>query len=395
MKPLSQTVEAIPPSGIRKYFDVAAQIEDCISLGVGEPDFVTPWHIREAAIWCIEKGYTSYTSNYGRLTLREKIAEHLSRMYRVDYNPASEVLVTVGVSEGLDLALRCILNPGDEVLVFDPGYVSYQPGISLAGGIAVPVPCDVQNGFQPSVENAARLISPRTKCILLGFPSNPTGVVPPRDVMQALVDLAEAHDLYIISDEIYDRLIYGKAQHTCVPSLAGARDRTVLLGGFSKAYAMTGWRLGWACAPPHIIELMLKIHQYTMLCAPIAAQMAAEEALFRGEPEVQRMVAEYDRRRRLIVKRLNDMGLTCVEPEGAFYVFPSIRSTGLTSEQFVERLLREHRVAVVPGNVFGESGEGHVRMSYATSTAKIEEAMRRIGAFLAEVRPDRVAATAV
>ncbi len=385
MKPLSQAVASVPPSGIRRFFDIAAQMEDCISLGVGEPDFVTPWHIREAAIWAIEKGFTTYTSNYGLFTLRQRIAAHLRNRYGVQYAPENEILVTVGVSEGLDIAMRALLNPGDEVVFFEPSYVSYAPCVLFAGGKPVAAPTDYRNGFQPGVEQLREAITPRTKAILLCYPSNPTGTVASRQVLEAVVRLAVEHDLFLVSDEIYDRLVYD-TQHTCVASLPGAQERTILLGGFSKSYAMTGWRIGYACAPAPIIEMMMKVHQYTTLCAPIAAQKAAEEALERGEPEVERMRREYDRRRLLIVERLNDIGLECVPPQGAFYVFPSIRCTGLSSEQFTEQLLWEERVAVVPGNVFGASGEGHVRLSYATSLPRIEEALQRIERFVSKGR---------
>jgi aminotransferase len=381
MKPLSQAVASVPPSGIRRFFDVAAQLEDCISLGVGEPDFVTPWHIREAAIWAIEKGFTTYTSNYGLFTLRQRIAAHLKARYGVDYSPEEQILVTVGVSEALDIAMRALLNPGDEVIFFEPSYVSYAPCVLFAGGQPVTVPTDYRQGFQPDVDRLRQGITPRTKAILLCYPNNPTGAVASRASLEEIARIAAEHDLYLISDEIYDRLVYD-AEHTCVASLPGAAERTILLGGFSKSYAMTGWRIGYACAPAHIIEMMMKVHQYTMLCAPIAAQKAAEEALEHGEPEVERMRREYDRRRRLIVRRLNEMGLECVPPQGAFYVFPSIRCTGLRSEEFTEQLLWEERVAVVPGNVFGSSGEGHVRLSYATSLPKIEEALHRIERFV-------------
>lgn len=321
MKSLNTVVEQVPPSGIRRFFDVAAQMPEAISLGVGEPDFVTPWHIREAAIYSIERGITSYTSNYGLLSLRQRISEHLANRYDVHYRPDDQVLVTVGVSEGLDLALRVLLNPGDEVIYFEPSYVSYEPCILLAGGKPVPVPTKRETGFQPEPEMVEQMITSRTKAILVCYPNNPTGVVASKESLEALMKIAIKHDLYVISDEIYDRLTYD-AIHTCVAALPGAEERTLLLGGFSKAYAMTGWRLGWACAPAHIIEMMMKIHQYTMLCAPITAQKAAEEAIMHGEDEVLRMHDEYDRRRRYIVKRLNEMGLDCPTPKGAFYVFP-------------------------------------------------------------------------
>lgn len=385
MKPLSHIVSAVPPSGIRRFFDVAAQLEDCISLGVGEPDFVTPWHIREAAIWAIEKGFTTYTSNYGLFSLRQRITAHLKQRYDVDYSPDTETLVTVGVSEGLDAAMRALLNPGDEVILFEPSYVSYVPCVLFTGSKPVAVPSDYRQGFQPDVQRLRDAITDRTKAILLCYPSNPTGTVATRETLKEIVQIAIEHDLYLISDEIYDRLVY-EVEHTCIPSLPGAAERTILLGGFSKSYAMTGWRVGYACAPAPIIEMMMKVHQYTMLCASIMAQKAAEEALERGDPEVEKMRREYDRRRRLLVKRLNEIGLECVPPQGAFYVFPSIRCTGMRSEEFTEKLLMEERVAVVPGNVFGESGEGHVRISYATSLPKIEEALQRIERFVNKCR---------
>lgn len=385
MKPLSHIVSAVPPSGIRRFFDVAAQLEDCISLGVGEPDFVTPWHIREAAIWAIEKGFTTYTSNYGLFSLRQRITAHLKQRYDVDYSPDTETLVTVGVSEGLDAAMRALLNPGDEVILFEPSYVSYVPCVLFTGSKPVAVPSDYRQGFQPDVQRLRDAITDRTKAILLCYPSNPTGTVATRETLKEIVQIAIEHDLYLISDEIYDRLVY-EVEHTCIPSLPGAAERTILLGGFSKSYAMTGWRVGYACAPAPIIEMMMKVHQYTMLCASIMAQKAAEEALERGDPEVEKMRREYDRRRRLLVKRLNEIGLECVPPQGAFYVFPSIRCTGMRSEEFTEKLLMEERVAVVPGNVFGEAGEGHVRISYATSLPKIEEALQRIERFVNKCR---------
>ncbi len=380
MKPLNDVVMATPPSGIRKFFDVASQMPDAISLGVGEPDFVTPWNIREAAIYSLEQGYTTYTSNAGLIELREAVGRHLNTLYRVDYS-ANDILITVGVSEGLDLAFRAIINPGDEVLYAEPCYVSYLPGIRLAGGVAVGIPSSGDEDFRIRPEEIAARITPRTKAILLCFPSNPTGVTQSREDLQAIVDLAVKHDLYLISDEVYDRLIY-KGEHTCVASLPGARDRTVLLNGFSKAYAMTGWRVAYACAPEPISEAMNKIHQYSMLCAPHIAQRAAIEALANSEPQVREMVAEYDRRRRFFVRGLNSVGLDCKDPSGAFYAFPSVRRTGLTSEEFAEALLNEERVVVVPGDAFGPSGAGYVRCSYATSLAKLEMAVDRIRAFM-------------
>ena len=378
---ISKRVKDIPPSGIRRFFDIIASMDGVISLGVGEPDFVTPWHIREAGIYSIEKGYTSYTSNYGLLELREEIARYLKVRHNLDYDPERELLVTVGVSEGVDLALRAILNPGDEVVIPDPSYVSYTSCTVLAGGVSVPVPTVIENDFKVKAQDIDKRINPRTKAILLGYPNNPTGAVMDREELLKVAEVAQRHSLVVISDEVYERLVYG-VEHTCFASLPGMRERTILLGGFSKAYAMTGWRLGYAAATEEIIEAMMKIHQYTIMCAPTMAQMAAIKALKEGEDQVQEMVADYDQRRRVMVKGLNDIGLTCFEPRGAFYAFPSIKSTGLSSDEFAERLLLEERVAVVPGPTFGQCGEGYVRCCYATSMAEIEEALERMGNFV-------------
>lgn len=378
---ISKRVKDIPPSGIRRFFDIIASMDGVISLGVGEPDFVTPWHIREAGIYSIEKGYTSYTSNYGLLELREEIARYLKVRHNLDYDPERELLVTVGVSEGVDLALRAILNPGDEVVIPDPSYVSYTSCTILAGGVSVPVPTTIENDFKVKAQDIDKRINPRTKAILFGYPNNPTGAVMDREELLKVAEVAQRHSLVVISDEVYERLVYG-VEHTCFASLPGMRERTILLGGFSKAYAMTGWRLGYAAATEEIIEAMMKIHQYTMMCAPTMAQMAAIKALKDGEAQVQEMVTEYDQRRRVMVKGLNDIGLTCFEPRGAFYTFPSIKSTGLSSDEFAERLLIEERVAVVPGPTFGQCGEGYVRCCYATSMAEIEEALERMGNFV-------------
>lgn len=378
---LSERVQNLSPSGIRKFFDIIASMDDVISLGVGEPDFVTPWHIREAAITSLESGHTMYTSNFGLMELRLEIAAHIRKLYEVNYDPSSEILVTVGVSEALDLVMRSILDPGDEVIVPEPTYVSYVPCIALAGGIPVDVPTTMENSFQVTAADIESRITPRTKAILLGYPNNPTGAVMTRDAMLEISNLAIKYDLTVISDEVYDRLVYG-VEHTCFPSLPQMKHKSVLLGGFSKAYAMTGWRIGYACANADIIEAMMKIHQYTMLCAPIQGQMAALEALRFGETEVENMRLEYDRRRRLMVNGLLSIGLDCVDPLGAFYTFPSIRSTRLTSEEFAEQLLLEEKVAVVPGSAFGESGEGHVRCCYAVSQKEIEGALERIERFI-------------
>ena len=378
---ISKKVRDISPSGIRRFFDILASLEGVISLGVGEPDFVTPWHIREAGIYSLEQGYTSYTSNYGILELREEIARYLKSRYGLDYDPQKEILITVGVSEGLDLAMRAILDPGDEVIGHEPSYVSYTPCTTLAGGKFVPVSTYVENEFKVNADDIEKRVTSRTKALLLGYPSNPTGGVMDRPGLKKVAEVAQRHDLIVVSDEVYERLVYG-VKHTCFASLPGMQQRTIHLGGFSKAYAMTGWRIGYAAAREEIIEAMMKIHQYTMLCAPIMGQMAALEALREGEAQVEDMVAEYDQRRRVMVEGFNNIGLACFEPRGAFYAFPSIKGTGLSSEDFAERLLLEEHVAVVPGNAFGKCGEGYIRCCYATSMAEIEEALELMGRFV-------------
>lgn len=384
MKPLSEVVKQTPASGIRKFFDVVSQMQDVVSLGVGEPDFVTPWRIREACIYSLEKGYTNYTSNYGLLELRQLLSRYLEERWGLDYNPENQLLITVGVSEGMDLALRAIVNPGDEVLVPEPCFVSYKPCVMFAGGNAVAIPTTAEAGFKVTAAQIEEGITPKTKAVIISYPVNPTGATISREELQAIVDVARRHDLYIISDEIYDRLTY-EGRHTCTPTLDGAYDRTILLNGFSKAYAMTGWRIAYAAASPEIIECMMKIHQYTMMCAPIMSQMAAIEALKNGESDSDRMVEEYDRRRRLIVSGLNNIGLDCVMPGGAFYAFPSVRRTGMTSEEFSEQLLFQEKVAAVPGNAFGDCGEGYLRCSYATAIDKIQVALDRIARFVEKV----------
>jgi aminotransferase len=377
----SKCVNELAPSGIRKFFDLVATMEGAISLGVGEPDYVTPWHIREAAIYSLEKGYTMYTSNAGLPELREEVTRFLYQHYQVQYKPLDEVLITVGVSEALDLAMRAILDPGDEVIIADPCYVSYPACICLAGGRPIRVPTRLENGFELRAEEIEPYITPNTKAILLGYPANPTGAMMARDKLMQIAELARLHNLIVVSDEIYARLVYG-VDEVCFAALPGIRETTVLLGGFSKAYAMTGWRLGYAAGNRDIIAAMTKIHQYTMLCAPIMAQKAAIEALKCGEPDVREMIEDYNRRRLLMVKGFNKIGLTCFEPKGAFYAFPSIRNTGMNSDDFSEKLLREEKVVVVPGTAFGPGGEGHVRCCYATAMADIEEALSRIKRFL-------------
>ncbi len=378
---ISQRANQIPPSGIRKFFDLLASIEGVISLGVGEPDFATPWQIREAAIYSLEKGYTMYTSNSGMPELRQGLSERLRTDYGLDYDPYSELLITVGVSEALDLAMRAILDPGDAVIMPDPCYVAYSSCVILAGGTPVMIPTSEESNFELSAADIEARITSRTKAILLGYPANPTGAVMSRDKLAKIAELARRHQLLVISDEIYAKLVYG-VEHTCMAALPGMKENTILLGGFSKAYAMTGWRIGYAAAPKEIIAAMTKIHQYTMMCAPTMAQVAAIEALKSGEESALEMVEDYNRRRLVIVKGLCEIGLSCFEPKGAFYAFPSIRSTGMTSEEFAERLLTEEKVAVVPGSAFGQSGEGHVRCCYATSLADIEEALARMKRFL-------------
>lgn len=379
---LSPAVQSIKPSGIRKFFDIAAKMEDVISLGVGEPDFVTPWPIRESCVYGLEQGYTSYTANRGLPELREEIARHYADVYETHYDAATDILVTVGVSEALDLAMRALLAPGDEVLIPEPCYVSYQACTILAGGIPVAVPAKQKNEFRITPAELEEHVTPRTKVLLIGYPNNPTGAIMTREDLLAIADFAQKHDLIVISDEIYGDLTYGGEAHICFSSLPHMQERTLLLNGFSKAYAMTGWRIGYALGAPEIIAAMTKIHQYTMLCAPITAQLAAIEALRHGEKYMKKMVAEYDRRRRLIYEGFMKMGLNCFEPKGAFYIFPDITSTGYTSEEFAEKLLEAEHVALVPGSAFGDCGEGHVRCSYATSVDKISEALARIENFV-------------
>lgn len=384
---ISRRIQAVPPSGIRKFFDLLSTIEDVISLGVGEPDYVTPEPISRAAIESIERGDTHYTSNYGLLELREKLAAHLDRLYGVRYDPRTEIVITSGSSEALDVTLRALLDPGDEVLCADPAYVAYLPATLMAGGSFVPVPTSAANDFRLLPHDIEAAITPRTKALLLGYPSNPTGATMGREDLMAVGEMARKHDLAVISDELYDRMTY-VGQHTCFAALPGMGERTVLLGGFSKAYAMTGWRLGWVAAPAPLAEAVMKVHQYVMMSAPTASQYAAIAALDQGEAFVAEMVAEYDRRRRLIVDGFRAIGLPTFEPKGAFYAFPDVSVTGLDSVSFSERLLAEERVAVVPGSAFGACGEGHVRACYATGYEQIERALERIGRFVQRNRHD-------
>jgi aminotransferase len=383
---LAERVRSVPPSGIRKFFDILATMDDVISLGVGEPDFDTPRSIIEAGVESLREGRTHYTSNYGTLELRKALASHLERLYGVAYDPKGELLITVGASEALDLAMRATIDPGDEVILHEPSYVAYVPAIVFAGGTPVHVATRFEDDFalDPAAVEAA--ITPRTKAMFLGYPCNPTGAVLPAEVQDELARIAERHDLLVYSDEIYDRLAYGSYRHRAFSSLPGMRDRTILMGGFSKAYAMTGWRIGWMAAPADLIEGILKIHQYTIMTAPTVAQDAALVAIVDGEPDVERMLAEYDRRRRLVVDGFNAMGLETFEPRGAFYAFPRISSTGLDADTFSRRLLEEEHVAVVPGSAFGPSGSEHVRACYATSYERLETALMRIDRFVQRCR---------
>lgn len=392
MKPLgdriAKHVQCLPRSGIRDFFELVVGRDDVISLGVGEPDFATPWHIREAAIFSLEKGQTSYTSNLGLLSLRQEISRYVEDLFKVSYDPACEILVTVGVSEALDLVFRALLNPGDEVVYHEPCYVSYHPSVALAYGKAVAVQTRVEDNFVLRAADVEAAITDRTRVILLNFPTNPTGAVEPVEELEKIAALAVKHDLLVVSDEIYCELLYGggdgmeTGSHTSIASFPGMKDRTILLHGFSKAFAMTGFRLGYACAPAVLTEAMMKIHQYSMLCASIMSQQAAIEALKNGAPEVERMRRAYARRRNLMLNRFAEMGLPCFAPGGAFYMFPDVRQYGLSSKDFALRLLEEESVAVVPGSAFGPAGEGCVRACYATAYDKIEIAMDRIAAFV-------------
>ncbi len=378
---LSKKVQGIPPSGIRKFFDIVSEMQDAISLGVGEPDFVTPWHIRNEAIYSLEKGRTYYTSNAGLLELRRELSLYMERKINVSYDPASEVIITVGGSEAIDLCIRALVNPGDEVLVPEPSFVCYKPCAVLAGAKAVPLVTKNENKFKLTKEELLAAITPKTKLLVLPYPNNPTGGIMTKENLEEIAGILREKDIFVLSDEIYGELTYGR-EHVSIASLPGMRERTILVNGFSKSYAMTGWRLGWAAAPKEIMEQMVKIHQYAIMCAPTASQYAAIEAVKNGDEDIERMREQYNYRRKVIVDGFNKMGLSCFEPEGAFYVFPSIQSTGLTSNDFAEKLLRKQKIAVVPGTAFGDSGEGFIRCSYAYSIANINEALERIDRFV-------------
>ena len=382
---IAANVRNIPRSGIRDFFDIVQGMKDVISLGVGEPDFVTPWHIREAAIFALEKGRTSYTSNLGLLKLREAISVSLEKHFKVSYNPKNQILIAVGVSEAMDIAFRAVVNPGDEVIYHEPCYVSYAPGISLAHGVAVPVSCRAEDNFAVRAEAIEKAITPRSKVLVLNFPTNPTGGTMTRAELQKIADLAIRHNLLVMTDEIYSELTF-EGEHTSIASLPGMAERTIFLHGFSKAYAMTGFRIGYACGPVEIIEAMMKIHQYSMLCASIISQEAALEAIQYGEPDTIEMRDQYRLRRNFIVDALNKMGLKCHLPRGSFYAFPNITSTGLSSKDFAVRLLQEEKVACVPGSAFGPSGEGFLRCCFATSLEQIQVAMERMAKFVERVR---------
>ena len=385
--PLSERIVGIPFSGIRKFFDIAAEMKDVISLGVGEPDFDTPWHIRDEGIFSLEKGRTAYTSNAGLKELKIEISKYLERRFSVSYGYDTEMMITVGGSEAIDLAMRAMLDPGDEVLVPQPSYVSYTPCALLANGVPVVINLKEENEFRLTAEELEASITPNTKLLVLPFPNNPTGAVMERKDLEAIAEVVEKHDLFVLSDEIYAELTYLEGQdHVTIASLPGMRERTVLINGFSKSYSMTGWRLGYACAPKEILEQMLKIHRYAIMCAPTTSQYAAVEAVRNGDGDVAAMREEYNGRRRYLMHRFREMGLKCFEPFGAFYAFPCIQEFGMTSEEFATRMLQEEKVVVVPGTAFGDCGEGFLRISYAYSLDSLKEALDRMEAFLTKLR---------
>ena len=384
-KPLSDIVLGLKPSGIRKFFDIVSEMKDAISLGVGEPDFDTPWHIRDEGIYSLERGKTFYTSNSGLKELRKEICNYLKRHNNVDYNPDKEVLVTVGGSEAIDIGLRAIVNRGDEVIIPQPAYVSYEPCTLLAGAKPVIINLKAENKFKLTAEELENVITDKSKVLILPFPNNPTGAIMERGDLEKIAEVVKKYDLYVMSDEIYSALTY-RGKHVSIAEIEGMKERTILINGFSKAYAMTGWRLGYACAPENIIKQMTKIHQFAIMCAPTTSQYAAIEALKNGDNDVEEMRQAYNARRRFLLESFKDMGLECFEPFGAFYVFPSIKEFGLSSEEFATRFLREERVAAVPGNAFGESGEGFLRISYAYSIENLKLAMERLKRFVEKLR---------
>ena len=386
--PLSDKVVAIQPSGIRKFFDIVSEMPDAISLGVGEPDFDTPWHIRDEGIYALEKGRTFYTSNAGLKELREEIVRYLERRIHTSYNPVDEVLITVGGSEGIDMAFRAMLNPGDEVLIPQPSYVSYEPCAVLADGVPVIIELKAENDFRLTKQELLSAVTDKTKILVLPFPNNPTGAIMEKKDLEEIAEVCIEKDIYVLSDEIYSELSY-KGDHVSIASLPGMRDRTILINGFSKAYAMTGWRLGYACGPREIIGQMTKIHQYAIMCAPTNSQYAAVDALRNGDADVAMMRESYDQRRRFLMNAFREMGLSCFEPYGAFYTFPCIKEFGMTSDEFATRFLEEEKVAVVPGTAFGACGEGFLRISYAYSLEQLKEALGRLGHFVARLRAEK------
>ena len=386
---IADKAASLQPSGIRKFFDIVADMDDVISLGVGEPDFDTPWHIRDEGIYSLEKGRTFYTSNSGLKELRMEIAAYLQRTQGLEYHYLSQIFVTVGGSEAIDLAMRAMINPGDEVLIPQPSYVSYEPCVVMADGKPVVIELKEENQFRLTPEELEAAITPKTKILVMPFPNNPTGAIMEREDLEKLVPIIEKHDLFVVSDEIYGELTYGGKKHVSIAALPGMQERTILINGFSKAYAMTGWRLGYACGPKEVIGQMVKIHQYCIMCAPTTSQYAAVEALRNGDEDVRRMRESYDERRRFVLFTLKEMGLPCFEPEGAFYVFPCIREFGMTSDEFATNLLKEEKVAIVPGTAFGNCGEGYLRISYAYSIESLKKALKRLENYVRRLRGEK------
>ena len=386
---IADKAASLQPSGIRKFFDIVAEMDDVISLGVGEPDFDTPWHIRDEGIYSLEKGRTFYTSNSGLKELRMEIAAYLQRTQGLEYHYLSQIFVTVGGSEAIDLAMRAMINPGDEVLIPQPSYVSYEPCVVMADGKPVMIELKEENQFRLTPEELEAAITPKTKILVMPFPNNPTGAIMEREDLEKLVPIIEKHDLFVVSDEIYGELTYGGKKHVSIAALPGMQERTILINGFSKAYAMTGWRLGYACGPKEVIRQMVKIHQYCIMCAPTTSQYAAVEALRNGDEDVRRMRESYDERRRFVLFTLKEMGLPCFEPEGAFYVFPCIREFGMTSDEFATNLLKEEKVAIVPGTAFGDCGEGYLRISYAYSIESLKKALKRLENYVRKLRGEK------
>ena len=386
---IADKAESLQPSGIRKFFDIVAEMDDVISLGVGEPDFDTPWHIRDEGIYSLEKGRTFYTSNSGLKELRMEIAAYLQRTQGLEYHYLSQIFVTVGGSEAIDLAMRAMINPGDEVLIPQPSYVSYEPCVVMADGKPVVIELKEENQFRLTPEELEAAITPKTKILVMPFPNKPTGAIMEREDLEKLVPIIEKHDLFVVSDEIYGELTYGGKKHVSIAALPGMQERTILINGFSKAYAMTGWRLGYACGPKEVIRQMVKIHQYCIMCAPTTSQYAAVEALRNGDEDVRRMRESYDERRRFVLFTLKEMGLPCFEPEGAFYVFPCIREFGMTSDEFATNLLKEEKVAIVPGTAFGNCGEGYLRISYAYSIESLKKALKRLENYVRRLRGEK------